>query len=136
MRKFSKVDDGEQQQASGQDEHDANEETMILFGAGPTILEEYQTQIGELKNDLDQKQLLITQLQHDSESLLKQSEEDQKVMEKYALDIEQFKRSNAKLQKENIQMQNEARNVQKGGRPSPGKANTRISMNRRGTETA
>lgn len=74
-----------------------NDESMVICGTGPTILEEYQKQIQELKNDLDQKQLLITQLQHDSESLLKQSEEDQKVMEKYSLDIEQFKRSNAKL---------------------------------------
>jgi hypothetical protein len=117
------VDEGEQQQASGQDEQDpTNDESMFIFGTGPTILEEYRKQIQELKNALDQKQLLITQLQHDAESLLKQGEEDQKVMEKYSLEIEQFKRSNAKLQKENIQMQNEMRNIQKGGgKPSPGK---------------
>lgn len=75
---------------------------MLIFGTGPTILEEYQKQIQELRDDSDQKQLLINQLHHDSESLLKQGEEDQKVMEKQSLEIEQFKRSNAKLQKENI----------------------------------
>ena len=42
MRKFNKVDDGEQQQASGQDEHEVNDEAMVIFGTGPTILEEYQ----------------------------------------------------------------------------------------------
>ena len=46
-------------------------------------------------------------------------------MERQSLEIEQFKRNNAKLQKENIQMQNEMRQISKGGvskHASPGGA--------------
>lgn len=70
---------------------------MALYGMGTTILEEYQQQIKDLKKDLDQKQLQISQLQNHSESLFKQSEEDQQVMEKQSQEIEKYKRNQAKL---------------------------------------
>ena len=47
---------------------------------------------------------MVKSLQNDSESLLRSSEEDQKVMKNQSLEIEKFKRSQAKLQKENVSL--------------------------------
>jgi hypothetical protein len=62
-----------------QDQQQA-EETPTIYGMGPTLIEEYQTKLQDLRKDLDSKDLMVKSLQNDSESLLKSSEEDQKVM--------------------------------------------------------
>ena len=49
---------------------------------GTTLLQEYQKQLNEMKADVESKSTQIVALQADSESLLKQSEEDAKVLEK------------------------------------------------------
>ena len=56
---------------------------------------------------MDEKELLLAQLQNDADGLLRQSDGDQKVLEKQAQEIEKFKRNAAKLQKENMTLQNE-----------------------------
>ena len=63
------------QQANGEEE-----EMPLIYGMGPTLLQEYQQKVQELRQELDQKSLLTTSLQNDSESLINQSDQDQKVM--------------------------------------------------------
>lgn len=69
---------------------------------------------------MDDKQLLLTQLQNEADGLMKQAEADQKVMEKQSQDIEKFKRNLAKLQKENLSQQTNLRNLQKQSKAPTG----------------
>ena len=101
---------------------------------GPTLIEEYQTKLQDLRKDLDSKDLMVKSLQNDSESLLKSSEEDQKVMKNQSLEIEKFKRAQAKLQKENVTLQNEMRKIQKGGVNIPKRQQTQMSKNMKNME--
>ena len=98
-------DDEDQPNGHPESEHD--EEEPVIFGLGGTLVEEYQLKLQELKKQMDEKELLLAQLQNDADGLLRQSDGDQKVLEKQAQEIEKFKRNAAKLQKENMTLQNE-----------------------------
>lgn len=75
-------------------------------------------------------------MQNDTEALLAQSDQDQKVLEKQSQDIEKFKRNVAKLQKENISLQNEQRNLQKQMKAHAASGASAAKSNRRNTSTA
>lgn len=90
----------------------------------------------ELKKEFDQKELLLSQVQNDTEALLAQSDQDQKVLEKQSQDIEKFKRNVAKLQKENIALQNEQRNLQKQMKAHAAGGASAAKSNRRNTSAA
>lgn len=88
-------------------------EDLKIFGSGPTLLQEYQTQVQELKKEADDKQLILSQLQNECDCLLKQQEDDKKVLEKQQLDIEKYKVRMAQLQKEGASLSNDVRSLQK-----------------------
>lgn len=100
-------EDEDQKQPNGHAESENEEADPVIYGLGGTLVEEYQQKLQELKKQMDEKELLLAQLQNDSDGLLRQSDRDQKVLEKQAQDIEKFKRNAAKLQKENMTLQNE-----------------------------
>lgn len=97
----------DQQLPNSPPEGEAEEDQPIIYGLGGTLVEEYQQTFQTLKKEMDEKELLLAQLQNDAEGLLEQSARDQKVLEKQAQEIEKFKRNAAKLQKENMTLQTE-----------------------------
>jgi hypothetical protein len=48
----------------------------VIFGLGGTLVEEYQQKLQELKKQMDEKELLLAQLQNDTDGLLRQSDRD------------------------------------------------------------
>ena len=69
-------------------------------GAGPTILEEYQSQLSEQRLEIQDKNKRIQTLQRDYEYLLTSSNNDIQRLESKEQEIERLKRSVTKLQKE------------------------------------
>lgn len=108
----------EQQQSSAPEKP----ELPPIVGLDQTLVQEYAVQIQQLRSELNEKNLLMDQLQSTADLLQKQSEEDEKVLTKQAQEIEKYKRNLAKLQKENLQIQAEMRNQTKNGVTGVGRA--------------
>ncbi len=78
--------------------------------SGLTILEEYQNKIEDQKKELQEKFIVIKNLQKDYEYLMQSSNNDIKRLESKEQEIERLKRSLSKLQKENAEIKASQRN--------------------------
>lgn len=101
MREFHGGDDSNTKMDV--DESKGGSNLDFVFGSsGPCILEEYQVKVEEQKRELNEKIQQINQLQKDNEYLVKQAIQDTENLETKEKEIERLKRSNNKLQKENV----------------------------------
>jgi hypothetical protein len=64
-------EDEDQKQPNGHAESENEEADPVIYGLGGTLVEEYQQKLQELKKQMDEKELLLAQLQNDSDGLLR-----------------------------------------------------------------
>lgn len=75
------------------------------------LVEEYTEKMDEMKDEITEKEKLIRNLRSENEILLKQSENESKMLESKAQELEKLRRTNKRMEKENIKLQKKVRTI-------------------------
>ncbi|CAI2359358.1 unnamed protein product [Moneuplotes crassus] len=99
-------------EAEGESDEDSEEMDFSDLG-GVSILDEYRDKNSKLEKEVKEKDTKLKLLQNECESLLKMGKEDTDRLEEKSKEIQRLKRTNNKLQKENVTLKREQRNAGK-----------------------